>query len=82
MCDKQCPIIDVLCEAIKPVDVVAAVHIQIEQLAAREHLDILALYIKKSYANVFEPIPHVDEMPDTVCFKITPKDASKVIMTC
>ncbi|KAF8235816.1 hypothetical protein L208DRAFT_1159344, partial [Tricholoma matsutake] len=37
--------------------------------------------VKSHYADVFEPIPHVNEMPDTVHCKITLKDASKTIST-
>lgn len=79
VCQERWWLVD---EPIKPVDLVAAVWVCIEQLAAREHLDLLALEVKNSYSDVFEPIPHVDEMPNTVCCKITLKYASKLITTC
>jgi hypothetical protein len=44
-------------------------------------LEKLDCEIKKTYADVFKPIPHVDEMPNTVLCKINLKDATKTIET-
>lgn len=68
-------------DLVKPPDIIAAIHVQIEQLAVKDHLDKLVLNIKRSYADVFKPIPHVDQMLDSVLCKIMLKDASKTICT-
>jgi hypothetical protein len=69
------------CEPVKGIDIVAAIHGHIEQLAAVEQLEKLNLEIHETYADVFKPIPHVDEMPDMVQCKIKLKDTSKTIAT-
>ncbi|KAF8237394.1 hypothetical protein L208DRAFT_1516766, partial [Tricholoma matsutake] len=44
-----------------------------------DQLEKLGSDIKESYADIFKPIPHVDEMPSLVLYKINLKDASKTI---
>jgi hypothetical protein len=44
-------------------------------------MDKLDEKVKERYADVFRPIPHVDEMPDTILCKIDLKDASRTIDT-
>lgn len=61
---------------------IAAIQVQIEQLAAHNHLDKLAADIKETHADVFKPIPHVSKMPDDIHCKITLKDADKTVSTC
>ncbi|KIM78639.1 hypothetical protein PILCRDRAFT_11097 [Piloderma croceum F 1598] len=38
--------------------------------------------VKAKYSKVFNPIPHVDELPTNVYFQIKLKDASKMFTTC
>jgi len=78
VCKKQQLIIDASCDPVKPVDLVTAVQVHIEQLAAKDHLDQLGLEVKKSYSDMFEPIPHIDEMPNTVQCKNHAKRCIKV----
>jgi hypothetical protein len=73
--------VDVTCEHVKDIDVIAAIRIRIEQLAAEQELEKLDMQTKERYADVFRPIPHIDEMPDTVLCKINLKNASKMIET-
>jgi hypothetical protein len=81
MCATRKDITDKVCEPIKQPDLMAMIHARIEQLAAKYHLDKLATDIKSSYNDVFELIPHVNRMPDSVQCKITLKDAHKAITT-
>jgi hypothetical protein len=63
------------------VDVVAAIHVRIEQLAAEQQLRELEAELKETYSDVFKPIPHVDKMPDSVLYKIKLKYTEKTIST-
>jgi len=72
-------IVDAICELVKEVDVVAAIRVRVEQLAGEEQLERLGSEIKLLYADVFKPIPHVDEMLSSVLCKISLKDANKTI---
>jgi hypothetical protein len=73
------PLVDARCEPVNGVNIVAAVHGHIVQLAAAEHLEKLHNKIHETYADVFKPVPHVNEMLDTVQCKIELKDADKTI---
>ena len=68
-------------EPVRSVDVVAAVRVRIETLAAQEHLDRMSDAVKDKYSKVFNPIPHVDELPTDVYCRITLKDATKTFTT-
>jgi len=68
-------------EPVKQVDVVAAVRVRVETLAAQEQLDRMSDAVKTKYSKVFNPIPHVDELPTDVYCRIKLKDASKTITT-
>lgn len=70
------------CDPIKPFDIVAAVCECIECLALIDHCSKLKIDIKKTYGNIFQPLPHVDEMPDKVTCKIELKNTEKTITTC
>ncbi len=74
-------LVDARCEPVKPFDVVAAVQERIECLAIIDHCSKLEVNIKKSYKDIFQPLPHVDEMPDKVTCKIELKNAEKAIMS-
>jgi hypothetical protein len=68
-------------ESVKQVDVVAAVRVRLETLAAQEQLSRMSDAVKDKYSKVFNPIPHVDELPSDVYCRIKLKDASKTITT-
>jgi hypothetical protein len=80
-CASHRPLIDARCEHVKDVDVVAAICVRIEQLAVEQQLGKLEAELKETYSDVFKPIPHVDEMPDSVLGKIKLKDTEKTIST-
>jgi hypothetical protein len=81
VCARIKPLVDARCEKVSGVNLVAAVRERVEQLSAQEKLAKLNNEVKETYANVFRPIPHVDDMPDTVRCKISLKDASRLITT-
>ena len=66
---------------VKPIDVVAAVRVWVETLATQEQLDKMSEAVKAKYSEVFNPIPHVDQLPTDVYCRIRLKDASKTINT-
>jgi hypothetical protein len=74
-------LVDARCEQVNGIDIIAAIRIRVEQLAAEQELSKLDAKVKEKYSDVFRPIPHVDEMPDTILCKINLKDASKTIDT-
>ena len=59
----------------------AAIKIRIKTLAAQEKLTQLGAKIKDEYADVFNPIPHLDHLPTDVYCCMQLKDASKTIHT-
>jgi len=68
-------------EPVKQVDVIAAVWVRIETLAAQEQLNKLSDAVKAKHAAVFKPIPHINELPTDVYCHIQLKDVSKTITT-
>jgi hypothetical protein len=68
-------------EPVQKVDVVAAVCVRLETLAAQEQLNWMSDVVKEKYVNVFNPIPHIDELPTNVYCRIKLKDTSKTINT-
>lgn len=70
-----------LMEEPKSVNALAAIWLQIESLTACKQLNRLGDEVKKKYARVFEPIPHIDELPTDVYCCIQLKDAYKKIST-
>ncbi len=79
VCAQRKISVDSSCEPVKSVDVIAAVCSWIECLAAQEELDKLGIKVKEDYAEVFSPLPHIDDMPDKITCKIELVDASKTI---
>jgi hypothetical protein len=71
--------IDVICEPVKDVNIVAAVRARIEVLADKEKLLLLDSGLQTEYKDVFDPLPHYLLM-DVYC-KVNLKDASKTITT-
>jgi hypothetical protein len=78
--ERRCKI-QHLMEEPRPIDALAAIRLRIESLTAQEQLDRLSDEVKKKYAKVFEPIPHIDELPTDVYCRIQLKDAYKKIST-
>lgn len=68
-------------EAVKQVDVVGAIRWQIEVLAAQDRLQKLGKKIIGEFADVFAPIPHLDDLPTNVYCRIQLKDAYQTIKT-
>ena len=62
-------------------DVVSAVRVCIECLAAQDKLTSLGEDVKGRYKDVFSEIPHVDLLPNDVYARIKLKDATKSITT-
>ncbi len=60
----------------------AAVRERIENLAAEEELAKLGIQVKEDYADIFSPLPHINDMPDKITCKIELVDASKTIASC
>jgi hypothetical protein len=81
ICAMHRPVIDARCEPVNGINVIAAIRGCIEQLAGEEHLAKLNLKVHETYADMFKPIPHVDEMPDAVQCKIKLKNTEKTITT-
>jgi hypothetical protein len=74
----ECPTAD---DTVKPFDTVAAVQTRIETLAAQEKLSSLGRQIVNEFADVFNPILHIDKLPTDVYCCIKLKDPSKTIAT-
>jgi hypothetical protein len=68
-------------EAVKPVDIVGAVHERIEVLTAQDKLRALSSDIINKFPDVFSPIPHIDDLPTDVYCCIKLKDLDKMIHT-
>ncbi|KAF7330601.1 Reverse transcriptase-RNase H-integrase [Mycena sanguinolenta] len=68
-----------LFEKVRDVDVVAAVRERIDTLAALAHYQKLGDDLKRRYKPIFEPIPHIDNLPDDVVCEIKMKDAHKTL---
>ena len=56
-------------------------HERLEELTTQDQLKCMGREIFDKYKHVFEPIPHVDELPTDVYCRIQLKDASKMIAT-
>jgi hypothetical protein len=70
-------------EPVKQLDLMCAAKDRIANLAAQVELTKLGETVKTSYADVFAPIPHIDELPTDVFCRIQLKDAYKTISrTC
>ncbi len=79
VCTQRKVAIDASCDPVKSVDVIAAVRFRIKDLAAQEEFEKLGIKVKEDYADVFSPLPHIDDMPDKITCKIELVDASKTI---
>jgi hypothetical protein len=63
----------------KPVNFVAAIKGRLETLELQQKYDALEENLKTEYTRIFEPILHVDELPDDVYCRIKLQDATKTI---
>jgi len=66
-------------EIIEPLRIIAAVRQTIENLAAKVELEKLGIKLVLDFKDVFEPIPHVNRLPDDVYCTIELKDATQRI---
>ena len=62
-------------------DIIGAVHERLEELTTQDQLKRMGREIFNKYKRVFEPIPHVDELPTNIYCWIQLKDTSKTIAT-
>jgi len=69
-------------EIVEPFDVVAAVRGCIESLAVADALIRHEQKLKSEFKPIFEPIPHVNDLPQDVIVEIHIKNAEKTIKTC
>jgi hypothetical protein len=68
-------------EAVKKFDVVGAVRTRIEQLAHQDYLDKLGKEVRTEFTDVFNELPHVDRLSESIYCKIKLKDADRTIAT-
>lgn len=68
-------------EEVKEVDVVAAVKQHIKTLMYLGQLNHLSNTVKHKYKEIFELIPHLDELPTDIYCHIKVKDATQQITT-
>ena len=66
-------------EPVKELDVVAMIRNRIATIAFLEEMENREQRLKNEFATVFEPIPHIDELPTTVLARIKLKEAEKTI---
>jgi hypothetical protein len=78
---EQKELVDATSETVRKLDLIAVVRQKMEILAVQEKLMALGNQIKKEFHSVFEPIPHVNRLPDEVLCEIKLKDASQTIAT-
>ena len=69
-------------EQITPFNVAGAIRERIEILATEEALKKREIHIKRRFKQIFEPIPHIDELPTDIVAEIHLKNAEKIIKTC
>jgi hypothetical protein len=68
-------------EQVQPVNPIAALRQRIEALTAESQLNHLADKVRIKYADVFDAIPHVNDLPKDVYCRIKLKDTNKTIAT-
>jgi len=69
-------------EHVEPFNIAGAIHDHIEILANEDALCKHETRIKSEFSQIFEPIPHIDELPKDVVAEIHLKNAEKTIKTC
>ena len=73
--DKRCP-------ELKLPNVIAVIREHIEILADQANLIAQSETLRKEYKDVFDPLPHYDDLSDKIHCRVIPKDASKTITMC
>jgi len=68
-------------EIIEPFNVAGAIRDHIEILANEDALLKCEKKIKSDFKGIFEPIPHIDELPTNIVAEIHSKEAEKTIKT-
>jgi hypothetical protein len=81
VCEKRKRQVDSRSEKIKPLDIIGAIRQCVECLASQDALRLRGEAIKAEFRAVFEPIPHLNELPTDVYCRIQLKDASQRIQT-
>ncbi|KAJ7120479.1 hypothetical protein C8R43DRAFT_900788, partial [Mycena crocata] len=83
VCENRCREVEDkdLFENVKVIDPIAVIRDRIEVLAHWEELQERAAKIKKEYSCLFEPMPHVDQLPTDVLCEIKVKEADKTFKT-
>jgi hypothetical protein len=71
--------LDLLCEPVVHPCPIAAVRTWLECLSASKKLQQLGLKLVDDFKDIFQPIPHVDMLPNDVLCEIKVKDASRTI---
>jgi len=66
-------------EEVKEFDMAGAIRDLLEMLVVQEQLDSWERQLKTEYKEIFEPIPHADELPHDVVVEIHIKNAEKTI---
>ena len=65
---------------VKDIDVIAAIRDAIEIIALKDQLEKHGDDIKKDFRPIFEPIPHVDDLPRDYMARIKLKEAERTII--
>jgi hypothetical protein len=73
--------LDKTCPKLKLSNVIAAVRERIEVLADKANLIAQSTKLRDEYKDVFDPLPHYDDLSDEIHCRVILKDASKTIMT-
>lgn len=81
VCERRRRHIDRRCERVSDPTPLAAVRTRIETLAASERLQRLGTQLVDEFKDVFEPLPHVKDLPSEVYCTIQLKDANRRIAT-
>jgi hypothetical protein len=69
-------------ETVNEVNPLAAIKEQITALATIDKLEKIETNLKEEFKVIFQPIPHVDELPTDVVARIKLKDAHQTIAAC
>lgn len=66
-------------EEIKPLDIAGMIRDQIECLSVEEKLKAMEKVLMDEFRDVFEPIPHVDKLPENITARIKLKNVEQMI---
>lgn len=69
-------------EFIKPLDVAGIIKEHIEVLSFQRKVETIEKCLLKDFSDVFQPLPHVNNLPQDVTAKIKLKDTEQTIKTC